>query len=66
MVWTQMTSIQRLSSSYMVSLRHRHVPQERGKSLKLVPNVLDNNGDGFLDETELEALFNKEVLCSCI
>lgn len=41
-------------------------PAGRGMSLKLVPNVLDNNGDGFLDETELEALFNKEVLCSCI
>lgn len=41
-------------------------PAGRGTSLKLVPNVLDNNGDGFLDETELEALFNKEVPRSCI
>lgn len=40
-------------------------PAGRGTSLKLVPNILDN-GDGLLDETELEALFNKEVLRSCI
>lgn len=41
-------------------------PAGRGTSLKLVLNVLDNNRDGFLDETELEALFNKEVIRSCI
>lgn len=41
-------------------------PAAQGTTLKLVPNVLDNNGDGFLDEIELEALFNKEVLRSCI
>lgn len=64
MGWIHRSSIPRLflSSTVSLCLQLDHSRRSACKMNLLAFSRLDTNGDGVLDEQELEALFTKEVM----